>query len=80
MSEIGRCGSCRFWSGYKTEDARNDYIHGMCRRHAPIVVESNYRGSGETVWPKTEGRDGCGDFVRELPGVTDSARPSTPVP
>ena len=68
------CKNCYFW--------HTDFVSGhewrtwagknQCRKHAPVAVESVYRGRAETAWPQTEGKDFCGDFVMLLIEVKPS--------
>ena len=46
------CRACMFWQS----DSRSDFGH--CRRNAPQPCAVSMHVAG---WPRTQGRDGCGD-------------------
>jgi len=48
------CDKCGVW---ETKDA--DATRGECRRHAPVVLDNEWKG----VWPFTSNTEGCCDAV-----------------
>ena len=48
------CERCGAWETKTADDVR-----GECRRHAPAVVDNEWRG----VWPITSNTEGCCDAV-----------------
>lgn len=69
-----KCAQCRFWND--TSGRRSDHLIEECRRHHPTMmsVSKPVREFGDvvetqsnqvilqSVWPKTNGFDWCGDF------------------
>ena len=53
----GTCNTCDFW----VEIA--DLTRNRCARHAPVALVDSTDGELMSVWPKTYGADGCGEWV-----------------
>lgn len=56
---LDSCEQCRFFSP-------RDWKSGICRRHPPGVVAVSGAIEPETVWPRVEKLDGCGDFIKNM--------------
>jgi hypothetical protein len=64
------CKDCRFWEPLSDKPP----LSGLCRRRAPVRIESDIRpspedepeaGSEYAIWPKTDGScDWCGEAER----------------
>ena len=65
------CQSCRWWKRFKKDlHSRTPQTSGQCRKSVPVVItvlngafEGMYDAyeSKETVWPKTNQDDWCGE-------------------
>jgi hypothetical protein len=63
------CENCRFW-------AKTHYAMGECKRHAPVFHNTPPQHPNGDVpqrrFPRTLGRDGCGDFEPPAPTAAGS--------
>lgn len=53
MGEI-RCGNCKFFKKYDSEDNR-----GECRKHSPVITNQ-----GLSRWPVVVDSEWCGEFEK----------------
>lgn len=51
------CHTCHFWD----DQFRYQERTGGCHRYAPNSLDR--RQYGRAMWPQTEGRDSCGEYV-----------------
>jgi hypothetical protein len=60
-----KCDQCRFWRAVHSGDPPQSWrpTLGECRKRAP-KVQAHTDMAPDTVWPRTEPDDFCGDFKR----------------
>lgn len=66
----GRCEDCQWWRSIAGSSPRE----GRCVRFPPTVVYTA-AATRATVWPRTVGGDGCGEFA--APPATHNPSPAT---
>lgn len=54
-----RCKQCLYWNSYNQKD-------GYCQRFPPSAhATRGWEVRGQTVWPRTEALDWCGEFAHK---------------
>lgn len=60
---MSKCKECKWWSGNRKTDECLTY--GDCRLKSPHVVQMGEISTGlehDTVWPRTDAWDWCGEW------------------
>ena len=61
-AEWNVCSNCEYW-----DPEPEQVIWGRCYRYPPQAVITK-EGEIDWVFPKTEARSGCGEFIKRLVG------------